>query len=66
MYKLYFIFILRKLFNLRSMLICCSIEGEGGTGYISVEEFLQVLLSPDLGFHLESDEQSYIAAQVTL
>lgn len=31
---------------------------------MAVEEFLQVLTSPDLGLRLEENEQAYIAAQV--
>ena len=42
----------------------CSVEGEGGTGYMAMEEFLQVLTSPDLGLRLEENEQAYITAQV--
>ena len=45
-------------------MLWCSVEGEGGTGYISVEDFLQVLVSPDLGLHLEDSEQIHIATQV--
>ena len=41
-----------------------SVEGEGGTGYMAVEEFLQVLTSPDLGLRLEENEQAYITTQV--
>ena len=43
---------------------CCSVEGEGGTGYVTVEDFLQVLTSPDLGLQLEENEQTYVVSQV--
>lgn len=42
-----------------------SIDGEGA-GYLSVDDFLQVLTSRDLGFQLEENEQAYIANQVML
>lgn len=43
---------------------CTSIDGEQGTGYLSVDDFLQVLMSRDLGLQLEENEQLYIASQV--
>ena len=44
--------------------LLCSVEGGGGSGYVSVDEFLQILLSPDLGLYLEDHEQTYIVTQV--
>jgi hypothetical protein len=41
-----------------------SVEGEGGTGYMTLGDFLQVLTSPDLGLQLEENEQTYVASQV--
>ena len=39
-------------------------EGGGGSGYITVEDFTQLITSRDLGFQLTDNELVYIMSQV--